>query len=150
MSIVSGLAAEIYDLEVAEATGAARNTEVVLISGWLEANIGTLNLLINSSFCAGDLTATGHQEERAIIRELYNVKMFEKRGLNVLKGADGSSSDMDFQTLREGDSVITRSNRNTVAANYRKLQERAEMELKDLVHNYNMYHSKPSQIYGDD
>ena len=76
--------------------------------------------------------------------------MFEKRGLNVLKGADGSSSDMDFQTLREGDSVITRSNRNTVAANYRKLQERAEMELKDLVHNYNMYHSKPSQIYGDD
>ena len=87
---------------------------------------------------------------KADIFEFIFWKNFQKRGTDVLKGADGSSDEVDFQTIREGDSVITKSNKNAVAGNYRRLQERAEIELKDLVHIYNMYHSKPSQIYGDD
>lgn len=150
MSVVSGLAAEIYDTEISYETGARRDSEVSLISGWLDANIGVVNTYINSSFCAEDLSVTGHLEERAITKELYLSTYYAKQARNVLRGIDGSSNQLDFQTLREGDSVITRTNKNQVAQNYRLLQEQSESKLKDLTHNYNMYKSEPTQVYGDD
>ncbi len=150
MSVVSGLAAEIYDTELGYETGPQRDSEVKLISGWLDANIGVVNTYINSSFYAEDLSATGHLEERAIAKELYLSNYYGKQSRNVLRGIDGSSNQLDFQTLREGDSVITRTNKNQVAQNYRLLQEQSEAKLKDLVHSYNMYKSEPSQVSGDD
>ena len=150
MSVVSGLAAEIYDTELGYETGPQRDSEVKLISGWLDANIGAVNTYINSSFSASDLSVTGHLEERAITKELYLSTYYGKQARNVLRGIDGSSNQLDFQTLREGDSVITRTNKNQVAANYRLLQEQSEEKLKELVHLYNMYKSSPNQVYGND
>lgn len=150
MSVVSGLAAEIYDTELGYETGPERDSEVTLISGWVDANIGVVNTYLNSSFSAEDLSATGHLEERAITKELYLSSYYGKQSRNVLRGIDGASSQLDFQTLREGDSVITRTNKNQVAQNYRMLEEGSKAKLKDLVHAYNMYKSEPSQVYGND
>jgi hypothetical protein len=151
MSTVSGLAAEIYDTELAYETGvAARKSEVVLISGWIEANMGVVNNYINSSFGASDLSETGHLEERAITKELYLTHYYTKQARNILRGIGLPVPENDWQTLREGDSVITRTNKNIVAQNYRKMLENSEAKLKDLVHAYNMYKSEPSQVYGAD
>jgi hypothetical protein len=150
MSVISGLAAEIYDTELAYETGITeRKSEVVLISGWIEANMGAVNTHINTSFCAEELT-DGRLEERAITKELYLTHYYAKQARNTLRGIDGSSNQLDFQTLREGDSVITRTNKNIVAQNYRMMLENSEAKLKDLVHAYNMYQAEPSQVYGAD
>jgi hypothetical protein len=147
---ISGLAGEIYDTELGFETGSLRDSEVVNISGWLEANIGVLNTYINSSYCVSDLTPTGHYEERAIYKQIYVSEYYGKQARNVLRGIDGSSTSLDFQTIREGDSVITKTNKNNVASNYRLMKADSDSKLKDLVHAYNMYKADPRQVYGDD
>jgi len=90
------------------------------------------------------------EEEGAILREMYLINYYRKHGRNVLRLIDSSTDELDFQTIREGDSVITRTNKSEIAKNYRLLMVNAQTRLDKMVHAYNMYMSKPSQVTGDD
>ncbi len=152
MSTLSDLSEQIYDSELGFEDGEeARTKEIALIEGWLDAHIGELNTMLNTSFesVAGEIENFKGEEE-AILREMYMYNYYRKHNRNVLRLVDGSVSELDFQTIREGDSVITRSNKSEVAKNYRMLMRQAQARLDNLVHVYNLYASKPSQVTGDD
>jgi uncharacterized protein YnzC (UPF0291/DUF896 family) len=150
MSVLSDLAGQIYDHELGFGeTGAARQVEVDMIESWLDAHLGELNTMINTSFRNDDLSLL-EQEEQSILREMYLINYYKKHGRNVLRLIDGSQNELDFQTLREGDSVITRTNKSEIAKNYRLLMSNAQERLDKMVHSYNMYMSKPNQVTGDD
>ena len=70
-----------------------------------------------------------------------------EKARNVLKGIDSS---VDFVTLREGDSMITRTNKNEIAKVYRGFAKDAEEELQNLVYAYNFYQAKPRQVAGSE
>ncbi|NDG54029.1 MAG: hypothetical protein EBY39_13575, partial [Flavobacteriia bacterium] len=68
----------------------------------------------------------------------------------VLRGIDGSNGAPDFQVIKEGDSMIQKSNKNVTAKSYREAYLDSQQRVKDLVHAYNLYGAKPSQVVGDD
>ena len=92
------------------------------ISGWFENNIGELNTLIFTSFSGSGIGVTDSikivpenkfgYEESGIFKQLYLKHFYRKKARNVLKGIDSS---VDFISLREGDSMITRTNKNEIA-----------------------------------
>jgi len=150
VSALSDLATQIYDSELCFTESAEeRAAEIVLITAWLEAHLGELNTLINTNFELTDLSLI-LQEEKSILREMYLLQYYRRQSRNVLRLVDGSQGELDFHTIREGDSVITRTNKSEIAKNYRSLISHTQQKLDALVHSYNMYASKPGQISGDD
>ena len=125
------------------------------ISGWFENNLGELNTLIFTTFSgSGD---GGHPdqiftpklgiEESGIYKQLYLRHFYKKKARNVLKGIDSS---VDFISLREGDSMITRTNKNEIAKTYRGMAKDAEEELEKQVYAYNFYQSRHRQVVGSE
>ncbi len=125
------------------------------VSGWFENNIGELNTLLFTSFSgsgeAGQDTHVFHPtmglEESGIYKKLYLKHFYQKKARNVLKGIDSS---VDFVTLREGDSMITRTNKNEIAKVYRGFAKDATEELEKAVYAYNFYQAAPRQVAGND
>ena len=165
MSTLSNLAQQIYDVEFYwsddlidsrySTPEEARAAEIVVIQAWLDAHIGELNILINTAIVQdedGEVPGFG-QEEAGIIREMYMFNYYRKQSRNALRSIDGSSVvDQDFQTIREGDSVITKSSgsKQNTARFYRLLMVQAQENLDKLVHAYNMFGAKPTQVSGGD
>ena len=145
---VHNLADEIFANEFEYDTGYA---QFYYISGWLANNIGMLNNRLFSSFevSGSYFTPTGSfkQEERAVYKQMYLHEFYTKKTRQVLRGIDSS---VDFITLREGDSMITRTNKNELAKPYRGLANDAKEELEKLITSYNMYQSEPLQVAGED
>ena len=145
---VYDLANEIFGNEFEYDSGYA---QFYYISGWLANNVGLLNTKIYSQFNVedGNFTPTGsfQLEERAIYKQMYLYEFYTKKTRQVLRGVDSS---VDFVTLREGDTSITRTNKNELAKTYRSLAGDAREEMEKLVVSYNLYKSSPVQVAGED
>ena len=144
------LAVKIYDQELGfEEHGDSRNSEIGLISGWLEGHLGELNNLIFTSF-SGDSPENLKLEEQSILREMYVSEYNRKAHRRTLRGIDGTTPGKDFQTIREGDSMIQRSNKNVTAKNYSEAYSQSQARLKDLIYAYNLHAAQPNQVVGKD
>ena len=149
---VSGLSTEIYENEFDSDTGYA---SLSVISGWLANNIGILNNKIFTSFTTAETssdtfiipTGTFQQEEKAIYKQIYLYEFYTKKTRQVLRGIDSS---VDFVSLREGDTMITRTNKNELAKTYRGLANDAREEMERLITSYNIYQASPVQVAGED
>lgn len=145
---VHDLADEIFGNEFDYDSGYA---QFYYISGWLGNNIGLLNTKLFTSFSVdnGSFVPTGEfkQEERSIYKQMYLYEFYTKKTRQVLRGIDSS---VDFVTLREGDTMITRTNKNELAKTYRGLANDAREEMERLVTAYNIYQAAPVQVAGED
>lgn len=157
MNDIGDLATSIWDNEFGDETGAAhRTSEISSISGWLSANVGQLNNYIYTSFSGasnGQMYPLGQfmLEEQNIFTQIYLSHYYKKKGRNVLRGIDGTlNSDIDWIRLKEGDSLIVRSNKTDVSKIYLDLSKEADEKLKGLVYYYNLYQAKPRQVAGRD
>tara|TARA_R110000824_G_scaffold43099_2_gene126464 strand:- start:15639 stop:16184 length:546 start_codon:yes stop_codon:yes gene_type:complete len=155
--LVSTIATGIYNDEFDSDTGYVTLTS---ISGWLANNIGLLNTIIYREFSGSGVTAgtldgdtvlqpSGNFrfEESDIFKKIYISNYYTKKARAVLKGIDSS---VDFISLREGDSMITRTNKNEIAKTYRGFAKDAQEALDDLVGRYNIYGAAPVQVAGTD
>jgi hypothetical protein len=132
------IAEYIWDNEVGEGVVGTPGFEVgekQKIADYLEINIGTLNMLINTEFCVdsnattispgtggwtnGGLTKLVYpelkKEESSILIQLYLRDYYKKKARVVLNSSSSSSTTpgvpgqtSDWTELREGDSVIKR------------------------------------------
>lgn len=157
MNDIGNLATSIWDNEFGDETGALhRTSEISSISGWLSANVGQLNNYIYTSFSGasdGQMYPVGEfqLEEQNIFSQIYLSHYYKKQSRNVLRGIDGSlNNDIDWIRLKEGDSLIVRSNKTDVSKIYRDLGKESDEKLKNLVYYYNLYQSKPRQVAGRD
>ncbi len=145
---VHDLADEIFANEFDYDSGYA---QFYYISGWLANNVGLLNTKIYTQYSVQDSnfvpTGTFQQEERAIYKQMYLYEFYTKKTRQVLRGIDSS---VDFVTLREGDSMITRTNKNELAKTYRGLANDAREEMERLITSYNIYQAAPVQVAGED
>ena len=145
---VHNLADEIFGNEFDYDSGYA---QFYFISGWLANNIGQLNNRLFTSYEVSGAyfapTGSFKQEERAIYNQMYLYEFYTKKTRQVLRGVD---SEVDFISLREGDSMITRTNKNELAKTYRGLANDANAELEKLITSYNMYQAAPVQVAGED
>ena len=153
----------IWDIEFGDHSSALeRERNALLISGYLEANLGQLNTLINTDFtynASGDMIEPAlQQEEKAIFTQLYLKDYLQKQSRNILRNASSTSpitDNQDWSELREGDSYIKRSvaspaSKNTSAKLLQELAKEANEILTKMIHSYNMYGSVPTQVAGKD
>jgi hypothetical protein len=141
---VHSIADEIFQNEFEFNTGSA---QFFYLSGWFESNIGQLNVKINKEFyiTSGIIYPTGDFgiEEGSIYKQIYMRQFYNKKTRDVLRGTESLT---DFITLREGDSQISRLNKNELAKTYRSLANDAQEELDKMVSAYNLYQASPSQV----
>ena len=125
--LVSTIATGVYNDEFDSETGYSTLSS---ISGWLANNIGLLNTILYTAYSGsgaadndaeypGDtiLSPSGsfRFEESDIYKQIYLTNYYTKKARAVLKGIDSS---VDFISLREGDSMITRTNKNEIAPRF--------------------------------
>lgn len=149
-NIFGELAYKIWDGEFVEdqTDEIHRRTQTDYISGWLESNVGQLNILLDSSLSTSSTGISTEQE--AIFYELYMVHWYKKQSRNVLKGISSSS---DFISIRDQDSMITRNNKNESAKTYYNLVKSSQERIDKLVQTYKTYQFNavgPLQVAGND
>jgi len=98
MNQLGELAFRIWDIEFGDhSTALERERNALLISGYLEANLGQLNTLINTDFTIDtvkDLVVPAlKHEEKAIFTQLYLKDYMNKQARNILRNAASSSSE---------------------------------------------------------
>jgi hypothetical protein len=88
-------------------------------------------------------------EETAIYQKIFELDFYNKQARNTLKGAAGYAGG-DWVSLREGDSSITRANKNEVAKSYKSLANDTKQELDKMIQSYLKFRATPQQVVGDD
>jgi hypothetical protein len=145
---VHDLADEIFANEFDYDSGYA---QFYYISGWLANNVGQLNTKLFTEYdvLSGNFVPSSEfrLEERAIYKQMYLYEFYTKKTRQVLRGIDSS---VDYITLREGDTSITRTNKNEIAKTYRSLANDARDELDKLIAAYNIFQASPRQVAGED
>lgn len=132
------------------------------LSGWFldNANVGKLNNLIGTCFSGVretgiNGTITGfylspdiNDDQLAIYKMLFDYEYYKSLTRDVARSAASNSS--DWISLREGDSSITRVNKNELSKNFKGLASDAKSDLDSAVKMYLKYNSIPQQVAGDD
>jgi hypothetical protein len=132
------------------------------ISGWFldSANVGQLNNLIGTNYTPDAVydnngIPTGWSinpaisgNELGIYKMLFNYNYYFHLSRSVAVSA--SRVGQDWVSMQEGDSKITRVNKNEISKNLRALAKDAKETLDKAVKMYLKYGAIPSQIVGDD
>lgn len=132
------------------------------LSAWLldSANIGKLNNLIgtcisgvaiqddNCNIVGYNLNPYPDNDQLAIYKMLFDYEYFRSEARSTARSA--SSSGGDWISLKEGDSSISRVNKNEISKNFRALSKDAKEDLDKAVKMYLKYNAVPDQIVGDD
>ncbi len=167
MNQLGTLAYTIWDTEFGDhSTALERQQKALLISGYLEANLGQLNVFLNTDF---ELKSTDKvspelkYEENAIFTQLYLKDYYQRQARNILRNiseTESSSSSVttgvtEWTSIQEGDTVIRRSvasatSKNESAKALQNASKEANEILKRMIHSYNMYGSVPLQVVGKD
>jgi hypothetical protein len=160
MNQLGELAYQIWDVEFgSHSTEEERTASAIGISGYLDANLGQLNTLINTDFkvdeTVDEVSPAFKYEEKAIFSQLYLKDYLKKEARNTLKNATSTPTSTEWMELREGDSAIKRAiatptSKNNSAQILQKAANEANETLNELVHSYNMYGSIPVQVAGLD
>jgi hypothetical protein len=124
-------------------------------------NLGRLNTLIDTCYSGSYTTGEYGEmtdyviapemgsEETSIYQKIFELDFYNKQARNTLKGAAGYNGG-DWVSLKEGDSSITRANRNEVAKSYKSLAQDTKSELEKMVQSYLKFRAVPQQVVGDD
>ena len=156
---VGNLASGIYKYDFDEDNQVVNQS---YISGWLQNNMGELNILIHTCY-SGAYPGMG-DEEQSIYRQVFLKEYYAKLGRKVLMGVSsyestnpGGDSSMEWTEIREGDTVIRRqavtaspSVKVNTAREYVSASKASDLELKDLVYKYNVNQGGPRQVAGND
>lgn len=132
------------------------------ITAWFldNANVGKLNNLIGTYFSGvaytndcGNVTGYGiepaiRNDQLAIYKMLFDCEYFKSEARNMAKSS--ATIGNDWTNLREGDSSITKINKNEISKNFRGLAQDCKAELDKAVKMYLKYNAIPDQIAGDD
>ena len=142
MSEIGRLATQIVENELPYLTGTDQSLAISRASGWLLNNIGQLNNRIFTSY-SGENPGF-KQEESAIYQAIYLVSYNKSKANSVLKNMD--SDNLQWLSLREGDSQIQLQNKNEVAKTYLSISKQTQEEMDGLIWAYNLYQAYPRTV----
>lgn len=160
---VGNLATGIFKYDFDSNTG---SVSMDYISGWLQNNMGELNVLIHT--CYSGENPGFRVEEQSIYRQVFLKNYYTKLGRSALMGVSTSSSSSsssgsgsivtsDWTELRDGDSVIKRqamlaspATKVSASRTFSSFAQDADYTLRDLLQRYTSYRGGPRQVAGKD
>ena len=134
----------------------------VRITSWFvdDSNLGKLNNLIGTNFsgiCYKDnngiitgygITPEPNNYQLSIYKMIFDCDYLKNQSRNLAKSS--ATFGNDWTNLREGDSSITKINKNEISKNFRGLAQDCKAELDKAVKMYLKYNAIPDQVVGDD
>lgn len=117
-------------------------TNISMISGWLQANLGELNNLIFTEFDGASVDLNPEQQD--ILKHLYLSHYYKKKSRNAIKNI-AAGSNAGIVMVRDEDSHVMFVNSNEVSKQFRQLSKDHVEELNKLVYAYNYFQAKPVQ-----
>lgn len=142
MSEIGRLATEIIDNELSYLTGTDRDVAISRASGWLLNNFGQLNNKIFTCY-SGENPGLKY-EESSIYKSIYLNSFYRGKAGSVLRNMD--TLNLEWLSLREGDSSIQLQNKNEVAKTFIHLSKEFQSEIDKLVTAYNIYQAFPREV----
>lgn len=132
------------------------------LTAWFidDSNLGKLNNLIGTTFSGvaykddnGIITGYGispepTNDQLAIYKLIFDCDFLKSQSRNLAKSSAMAGN--DWTSLREGDSAITKINKNEISKNFRGLAQDCKIELDKAVKMYLKYNAVPDQVVGDD
>jgi hypothetical protein len=145
--------------------GEPDNYSPAFLTDWFlsNSNLGKLNNLIDTCFSgqafldgsgnfqSGAIVPELNGEQAAIYKQLFEHEFYNKalkQATNGIAGIGGGGD--DWVTLREGDSSITRLNRNESVKALRTLARDSREDLEMMVMNYLKFNTHAEQVVGND
>jgi len=140
---ISGVATGIYD-DLGQPSG----TSLTYISGWLVANVGKLNTLINTCYSgvSGCIEPELGLEETSIYREVFFNQYYSRKASENLSAIATDS----WIEIKDEESSIRRASKADVAKSYLTLRDSSWSNLNNLVTSYRLNKAVPQQVVGDD
>ena len=133
--------------------GEPTDISIASIVYWLKNNFGNLNVLLTTDY---DLDTTGVLidgsgdelgiQEANIYSQLYKCH----RARTLVRNALGAAGTEVITSINSDGASISKVNKTTIAAEYRKLALDEDALLKKLCDNYNWNKAIPDQVAGDD
>jgi hypothetical protein len=141
--------------------GQPENYSISRLAAWFldDANIGKLNNLIGTIFTnqkvGSDCGTFGYlldpvpsNDQLAIYKMLFDYEYYKNEARANAKSS--ASVGGDWINLREGDSSISRVNKNEISKTFRALAQDAKEDLDKAVKFYLKYNAVPDKVAGDD
>ena len=124
------------------------------IAYWLRSNIGGLNNLIHTEYTIRDydleLVNTDGVEiadnEKTIFKKMYMIHFYDQK----LRANMVSLTTDTVLSVRDGDSSVTKLNKNEVNKSIAAVKNQEYMELSIMVGAYKSSKGVPRQVVGDD
>ena len=143
--------------EVFRELGEPTTLSIPAISFWLRANVGQLNNYIHTeySISSSDLeivfvdaatTTEIGEEEKAILKKMYFIHFYDQKLRTHMTTMDTDT----VLSVRDGDSSVTKINRNEIARSISAVKNQEYHELMRMIQAYTGTKAKPSQVAGDD
>ncbi len=132
------------------------------LTAWFvdNSNLGKLNNLIGTHFSGVAYTnseniITGYginpepnNDQLSIYKLIFDCNFLKNQSRHLAKSS--ATIGNDWTTLKEGDSTITKINKNEISKNFRGLSQDCQAELDKAVKMYLKYNATPDQVIGDD
>lgn len=105
--------------------------------------IGKLNNAISTSYSivSGDISPELGVNEQAIYSQMYMSEYYARKISAIFSGTD-----INWTTIKEGDSAIVRTSQSEVAKVFKDLKKQTDEELQKLISTYRVNASAPSTI----
>lgn len=139
---LSVLSSGIFETEFDSNSGATNPTK---IEAWLTSNTGILSARLAECF-TGELTS----EQESIFTLMFMSNYFGKAAQSANAGVGTGAQTIDWITIREGDSTVTRTNKNEVSKTYLAMRKQTNEELDKLIAAYHLKYATAQQVAGDD
>ena len=117
-------------------------TTPLKIESWLAANTGQLSARLADDLTGVSLTS----EQESIFTLMYLSRYYGQTAQSANSGVGA----VDWITIREGDSTVTRTNKNEVAKSYLAMRKQTNEELDKLIAAYHLKYATAQQVAGDD
>lgn len=143
--------------EIYRELGEPSTLSIPAITYWVRSNVGQLNNLIHTEFYVrttdlevvetDNLTDTEiGDNEKAILKKMYFIHYYDQKLRNHMLTMDTDT----VLSVRDGDSGVTKVNRNEIAKSIAAVKNQEYAELQYMIGAYKMTKSSPRQVAGDD
>ena len=135
--------------------GEASDTAVSSIAYWVRSNVGRLNsyLLSTYSISANSLEIQDEDgaeigiNEAAILKKMW---MVDRYNTMIRTQLTSISAGDDLVSISDEQSTYERANKSEIIKSLRLLKDGEVKELNDLINDYNLFGTTPTQVAGDD
>mgnify|MGYP003641201461 CR=1 FL=1 len=147
MKCISDITQDIFENEF---MGEFSMTNPDCISGWLDSNVGKLNTQLYECFSGQSGTYCFNDQAGDIYKLMYMQDYYTKQAAIALRGILDGTGGSNILSVKEGDTAVTRVNKNEVAKTMRSVATDYSNQIDSLVGKYQIYISNPVQVAGED